>query len=427
MMIRSPPPPFCRKKTKKKRSKIHNLMKITRRVFALLLVLSAPLILFSSPQTTEKAAAKSQYLVYVGTYTTKTNSKGIYAYRFDAATGQLSAIGVAAETPDPSWVAVHPNGKYVYAANEAGKASTVSAFAVDAKSGKLTLLNQMPALGEDPCYLSFDRTGKYIFVANYTSGNVVVFSIGADGKLGAATANVHDEGKLGPNKERQEASHAHWIEVESTGGMGSFVYVADLSLDSVLTYQFHAAKGELSGPTVFSTYSNRKFDPSAKLSPGTGPRHGVFSRAGERMYVLGELNSTVTVFHMMGTDDFVPTAFQQISALPDGFNGRNDAAEIALHPNGKFLYTSNRGEDTIALFSIKQADGTLKRVANFPTGGKEPRHFALDPSGNYLLAENQLSNNIVVFKIDPATGALTPTGQAVDVPSPVCIAFLPIE
>ena len=399
-------------------------MKITRRILALLLVLAAPLILFSSAQTTEKSAAKNQYLAFVGTYTTKTNSKGVYAYRFDAATGQLRAIGVAAETPDPSWVAVHPNGKFLYAVNEAGKNSMVSAFALEPTTGKLTLLNQLPALGEDPCNISFDHTGKYVFVANYTSGNVVVFPIGADGKLGAATTSVHDDGKLGPNKERQEAPHAHWIEVAS---MGSFVYVADLGLDRVLTYQFHAAKGELSGPAVFSTYSNRKFDPSAKLSPGTGPRHGVFSRAGERMYVLGELNSTVTVFHMMGTDDFVPTAFQQISALPDGFNGRNDAAEIALHPNGKFLYTSNRGEDTIALFSIKQADGTLKRVTNFPTGGKEPRHFAIDPTGNYLLAENQLSNNIVVFKIDPTTGGLKPTGQVVEVPSPVCIAFLPAE
>lgn len=401
-------------------------MKITRRWIAFLVVLAAPL-LFSSAQTSEKAAAKGQYVAFVGTYTTKTNSKGIYAFRFDSATGQLNALGVAAETPDPSWVAVHPNGKYAYAANEAGKNSMISAFAIDAHGSKLTLLNQVPALGEDPCYLSFDKTGKYLFVANYTSGNVVVFPIGADGKLGTATANVRNEGTLGPNKERQEAPHAHWIEVESTGGMGSFVYVADLGLDRVLTYQFHAAGGELSGPTVFSTYSNRKFDASAKLSPGTGPRHGVFSRGGERMYVLGELNSTVTVFHMMGTDDFVPAAFQQISALPDGFRGRNDAAEIALHPNGKFLYTSNRGEDTIALFSINQAVGTLKRVTNFPTGGKEPRHFAIDPSGKYLLAENQHSNNIVVFKIDAATGGLTDTGQVVEVPSPVDLTFVTAE
>src|SRR5437899_8575705 len=170
-------------------------MKITRRVFAFFLVLCAPLALFSSAQSSEKSVARGQYLVYVGTYTTKTESKGIYAYEFDSTTGKLTPKGVAAETPDPSWVAVHPSGKFLYAANEAGKASTVSAFAIDKKDGKLTLLNQLPALGEDPCYLSFDKTGKYVFIANYSSGNVVVFPIGADGKLSAATANVRDEGK----------------------------------------------------------------------------------------------------------------------------------------------------------------------------------------------------------------------------------------
>jgi 6-phosphogluconolactonase len=398
-------------------------MEITRRVLALLLVLSAPLIPFSSAQTAEKAAAKSQYLVYVGTYTTKTNSKGIYAYRFDATTGQLSAIGIAAETPDPSWVAVHPNGKFLYAVNEAGKNSMVSAFALDAKTGKLTLLNQLPALGEDPCYISFDRTGKYVFVANYTSGNVVVFPIGADGKLGAATANVHDEGKRGPNKERQEAPHAHWIEQSVSGS----VYVADLGLDRVLRYRFDPGTGALSPGPVRSLFSGQLVDFSAKLSSGTGPRHVVLASRGMDIYVLGELKSTVTAFHVVGFDDFVPTSFQKISALPKGFSGRNDAAEIALHPSGKFLYTSNRGNDTIAVFSVERRGGRLKLAANVPTGGKEPRHFAIDPTGNYLLAENQLSNNIVVFKIDPATGSLTPTGQVVDVPSPVCIAFLPVE
>jgi 6-phosphogluconolactonase len=388
------------------------------------MVLAAPLILFSSQQTTEKAAAKSQYLVYVGTYTTKTNSKGIYVYRFDAASGKLSVGAVAAETQDPSWVVVHPNGKFLYAVNEAGKNSMVSAFALDTKTGKLRLLNQLPALGEDPCYISFDRSGKYVFVANYTSGNVVVFPIGADGKLGAATANVHDEGKLGPNKERQEGPHAHWIEPSLDDRS---VYVADLGLDRVLRYGFDAEKGILSSGLVKSNWSHSMLDLSFKVSQGTGPRHAVFSSGGIHMYVLSELKSTVTAFHMIGTDDFVPTSFQRISALPKGFSGRNDAAEIVLHPSGKFLYTSNRGNDTIAVFNVQRRGGRLSLAANVPTGGKEPRHFAIDPTGNFLLAENQLSNNIVVFKIDPATGGLTPTGQVVDVPSPVCIAFLPVE
>ena len=160
-------------------------MKITRRFALFLVVLAAPLVLFSTAQTTKKAATKTQYLAFVGTYTTKTESKGIYEYAFDADTGKLTPKGVAAKTPDPSWLAPHPSGKYLYAANETGKASTVSAFAMDAKSGKLTLLNQMPALGEDPCYLSFDKTGKYVLVANYTSGTIAVFPILADGRLGA--------------------------------------------------------------------------------------------------------------------------------------------------------------------------------------------------------------------------------------------------
>jgi 6-phosphogluconolactonase len=319
-------------------------------------------------------------------------------------------------------VAVHPGRKYLYAANELGKASTVSAFAVDAKSGELTLLNQIPSLGEDPCYLSFDKTGKYLFVANYSSGTIAVFPILADGRLGEHTALMKDQGATGPNKERQESPHAHWIE---TSLDDRSVYVADLGLDRMLRYGFDETNGILSTAPVQSNWSHSVLDLSARLARGTGPRHAAFSSNGARMYVLGELQSTVTAFHMIGPDDFVPTAFQRISALPKGFSGRNDAAEIAMHPSGKFLYTSNRGADTIAEFTVERRRGTLTLAGNVPTGGKEPRHFAIDPSGKYLLAENQFSNNIVVFKIDPATGGLTPTGQVVEVPSPVDIAFLP--
>lgn len=403
-------------------AKILRLMKTTRRLLAFLVVLAAPLLMLSSVPA-PKASVKSHYLAFVGTYTTKTESKGIYGFEFDADTGKLTPKGVAAETPDPSWVVVHPSGKFLYAANEAGKASTVSAFAMDTKSGKLTQLNQLPALGEDPCYLSFDRTGKYLFVANYTSGNVVVFPLGADGQLGVATANVHDEGELGPNKERQESPHAHWI--EPFIGDHS-VYVGDLGLDRVMRYGFDPTNGTLSTGPVQSNWSHSVLDLSAKLARGTGPRHAAFSPKGV-LYVLGELQSTVTAFQMIGPDDSVPTSFQRISALPKRFSGRNDAAEIALHPSGKFLYTSNRGEDTIAIFAIDPRKGTLTRIENVPTQGKEPRHFAIDPTGRYLLAENQNSNTIVEFRIDAATGKLTPTGEVVHVPSPVCLAFLAVE
>jgi len=384
-------------------------MKITSRILVFSLLL-APVIFSVAGGSTDKPAANRKHLVFVGTYTTKTESKGIYAYEFDADTGRLTPKGVAAETPDPSWVAVHPGGKYLYAANEAGKASTVSAFAVDGKSGKLTLLNQMPSLGEEPCYLSFDKTGKYVLVANYSSGTIAVFPILADGRLGEHTAMAKDAGATGPNKKHQEGPHAHWIE---TSPDNRFVLVADLGLDEVLVYKLDATSGTL-------TPNEPAF---ARLKAGSGPRHAVFYPNGKFVFAVSELSSTATSFAYdvkKGTLKETGTA----STLPPGFSGRNDVAETAVHPNGKFLYVSNRGNDSIAILSIDPGNRTLAPAGGIPTGGKEPRHFAIDPSGKYLLAENQFSNNIVVFKIDPATGGLTPTGQVVEVPSPVDIAFL---
>src|SRR6266478_269108 len=386
-------------------------MKITRRVLAFLLVAATPLLPFSSTQTSEKASSRGQFLAFVGTYTAKTNSKGIYSFHIDTATGQLSAIGVAAETPDPSWVAVHPSGKFLYAANEAGKTSTVSAFAIDVKTGKLTLLNQLPSLGEDPCYLSFDKTGKYVLVANYSSGTIAVFPILADGRLGEHTAMLKDQGATGPNKERQEGPHAHWIEVSSDN---RFAFVADLGLDAILSYRFDASKGSL-------TPNKQSF--LRPLTAGAGPRHATSSPGGGHFYVLSEINSTVTAF-AYAPDHGVFGYLGGVPMLPAGFEGRNDAAEIAIHQSGKWLFASNRGHDSIAVFSIDPASGKLTAAGGFPTGGREPRHFALDPTGQYLLAENQLSGNIVGFRIDPATGKLTATGEVLQVPSPVCVAFL---
>src|SRR5216683_690730 len=349
-------------------------MKITRRVFSFFLFL-APLVFSVAGGSADQPAANRKYLVFVGTYTTKTESRGIYGYEFDADTGKLTPKGVAAEARDPSWVAVHPSGKFLYAANEAGKSSTVSAFAVDAKSGKLTLLNQLPSLGEDPCYLSFDKTGKYVLVANYTSGTIAVFPVLTDGRLGEHTALVKDQGVTGPNKERQEAPHAHWIETSMGNGT---VFVADLGLDRMMTYEFDPVKGTLGAMPAAGPH--RPFVQNAlELSPGTGPRHAAISKVTDFrrfLYVLGELDSTITVF---GTtkEGIFGGAIQKVPMLPAEFSGRNDAAEIEIHPSGK-----------------------------------------------YLLAENQFSNNIVVFKIDAATGGLTPTGQVVEVPSPVDIAFL---
>jgi 6-phosphogluconolactonase len=382
-----------------------------RRLFSLCTLAIAPLALFAKQDGAKPSPAKV-YRAYVGTYTGKTGSKGIYEFNFDAATGKMSAVELAAESEAPSWVVVHPNGKFLYAANEASKDSAVSAFAIEPKTGKLTLLNKLPALGEDPCYLSFDRTGKFLFAANYSSGDVVVFPLLPDGRLGEHTAVQKNTGTLGPNKQRQEAPHAHWI--RSTDDNRT-VYVSDLGLDHVLGYRFDSAKGSLTPAGATE---------SAELTPGTGPRHVAFSKNRKFMYVLGEINSTVTVFAKE------PESFrtiQSVSTLPAGFSGRNDTAEIEMHPNGKFLYASNRGHDSIAVYAIDPDKGMLKQVADVPTGGKEPRNFVIDPSGNFLLAENQNSDTIVEFRIDPGTGKLTPAGETLSVPSPVCIAFLAVE
>jgi len=382
-------------------------MKITHRLF-LLAALCAPL----APIGFGDAAANHSYLVFVGTYTDKTTSKGIYSFDFDSSTGKLTPRGLAAESANPSWVILHPNGKWAYAANESGKQSMLSAFSIDAKAAKLTLLNQLPAEGEDPCHLAFDKTGKYLFAANYTSGNVTVFPIQADGKLGAPTANVKNQGPLGPNKERQEAPHAHWVGV-SSGNRA--LYVADLGLDRVLVYSFEPKDGSLASAKDLNVWA-------PTLAPGTGPRHVAFSDSSAFIYVLGEMSSSVSVFWGQPVGGRLRN-LQDVSALPNDYSGRKEAAEIAIHPSGKWLFASNRGHDSIAVFAIDPAKGTLTLSAIVPTGGQEPRHFALDPTGEFLLAENQNSNSIVVFRINPATGALTQVSKT-EAPGPVCLAFL---
>jgi 6-phosphogluconolactonase len=390
-------------------------MKIPRRLSALLLFFVAPLLLLSRAQTPEKPAAKGQYIAYVGTYTSKTNSKGIYAYRFDAEKGQLTPIGVAAESADPSFLAIHPNGKYLYAVNEIGNfnggtSGAVSAFSIDAKTGALKFLNQVPTRGAGPCYVSLDKNGSFVLVANYDSGSIVSFPVHDDGSLGTASGFVQHSG-TGPNKERQEGPHAHWI---GTSPDNRFALAVDLGLDQVLVYGFDSSKG------IFTPMLSG----FAKVKPGAGPRHLAFHPNGKFAYVLSEMESSVTVFSYQAKTGAL-TSLQTISALPADYSGPKEAAEIAVHPSGKFLYTSNRGHDSIAIFAIDERKGTLKSLGQVLTGGKTPRHFAIDPTGAYLLAENQESNNIVIFHIDSATGSLTPTGQTVDVPSPVCLTFIP--
>lgn len=358
------------------------------------------------------------YLLFVGTYTnTKAGSKGIYAYRYNASSGQLTSLGVAAETENPSYLAVDPTHRFLYAVNElqeyqGAKSRAVTAFAIDRKTGKLSKLNEVASRGEDPCYVSLDKTGKYVLVANYTSGNIAVFPVQKDGSLGEATAFVQHHG-TGPNKERQEGPHAHFIQ---TTADNRFAIVSDLGLDKLLVYRFDAANGSLTPNDP----------PAADLPPGEGPRHVAFAPNNKFAYTVNELKSTVTAFTFDASAG-VLKAFQTVSTLPKNFTGQNDGAEIHVAPSGKFLYASNRGHDSISQFSIDQSTGSVTLVHNFPILGKTPRDFELDPAGKHLLAAGQDTNNVVVFSIDPASGELKPTGQSADVPAPVGLTFVPEE
>jgi 6-phosphogluconolactonase len=371
-------------------------------------------------------AKHGNYIVFVGTYT-KADSQGIYAYRYDAASGKMTPLGLAAKTNNPSFLTVDSRHKFLYAVNESGTfkgeaSGGVTAFTIDRNTAKLTELNEVASHGADPCYISFDKSGKYVLVANYTGGTAAVFPIKADGRLAEASSVVKDAGTLGPKKDRQDAAHAHWIEASAHN---RFVYVADLGLDRVLIYKFDPSKGLLtsgdSGAEMSGSSSAKDFY-SAVVAPATGPRHMAFSADGKFMYVLGELDSTVTVFANDANETY--GSIQKISALPAGFSGPNDAAEIVIHPAGKFLYTSNRGDDSIALFMVDRGTGKLTFVERVASGGKTPRNFAIDPAGSRLLAANEESGNIVEFTIDAHTGKLTAQGEVAKVGSPVCLVFM---
>ena len=367
------------------------------------------------------AASKPQgkYLLYVGTYTEEgSQSKGIYAYRYDAATGRVTPLGLAAETTNPSFVALHPNGRFLYAVNEVQNykgpnSGGVSAFSIDRASGKLTFLNEVASRGADPCYITVDKAGKYVLVANYTGGSVATFPVLEDGKLGEASAFVQHTGH-GTDPKRQEGPHAHSIDLSPDN---RFASVDDLGLDELLVYKFDATSGSLTPNDP----------PFAKLDGGSGPRHFALRPDGQFAYVVSEMKGTVTV---LSNDSRTGTrhALQTVSTLPADFKGDIEDAEIQIHPSGKFLYASNRGDgNSIAVFAIDASKGTLTPVEITPTQGKTPRSFDIDPTGTLLFAANQQSNNIVVFRIDEKTGKLAPTGQVLDVPSPVCVKFLRVE
>jgi 6-phosphogluconolactonase len=395
----------------------HSVMKPTRHVSRFV----APLLVFLLLAVCAVAAPaqhKSKYLMYVGTYTQEgSTSKGIYAYRFDRDTAKLTSIGLAAETINPSFLAVHPNHRFLYAVNEVGnykgqKSGAVSAFSIDRATGKLTLLNQVASGGADPCYITVGKTGKYVLVANYTGGSIAAFPVLQDGRLGEASVFIQHTGH-GTNPERQEGPHAHSIDMSPDN---RFAIVDDLGLDETLVYKFDGGKGSLTANDP----------PFAKADPGAGPRHFALSPDGKFGYVIDEMGSTVEAFAYDAVNGILRPV-QTISALPKSFSGHSEAAEIAVHPSGKFLYASNRGHDSIAVFTIDATKGTLTPVEYVLTKGQSPRHFEIAPGGSLLFAENEKSDNIFLFRINQQTGKLTPTGQSLDISQPVCVKFVPVE
>jgi 6-phosphogluconolactonase len=360
------------------------------------------------------AAASDSLLVYFGTYTSGP-SKGIYVSRLDAATGVLGPPELAVESVNPSFLAVHPSGRFLYAVNEidnfeGGAAGAASSFAIEA-GGKLRLLNQSSTRGTGPCYISLDRAGRHALVANYGGGSLAVLPVAADGRLGPASAFVQHETLPSADAQKPRRPHGHSIDLDPAN---RFVLAADLGLDRVFVYRLTPAGALVPHDPPF-----------AAMDPGAGPRHVAIHPSGTSAYVLQEKAMTVDAFALDAARGTL-THRQKLSSLPagvavaPGFSG----AEILVHPSGRFVYASNRGHDTVAVFAVDQDKGTLQPVEHAAMAGKTPRGFGIDPSGRWLVVGNQRSDTVSVFRIDPATGRLTNTGQSVAVGAPVSVAFL---
>jgi 6-phosphogluconolactonase len=362
----------------------------------------------SQPRTSARGETPTRPVrVYVGTYT-NAKSKGIYVMELDPKTGSLTEPKLAAESPSPSFLALHPNHRFLYAVGEVDnfggqKAGSVSAFAINT-DGTLNPLNRQTSGGPGPCHLDVDAAGRNVVVANYAGGSVAVLPLDADGSLRPPAQVIQHEGSS-VNKQRQEGPHAHCAVLVPP----AHALVCDLGLDKVFVYELDREKAALREQAV------------AQAPPGSGPRHAALHPTGKWLYVNNEITSTVSVFSFgKGT----PEEIQNLSTLPQPVRG-NSTAEIAVHPSGRFVYVSNRGHDSIAIFRVDPGTGKLTAAGHQSTQGKTPRNFAIAPGGKFLLAANQSTDNVVVFAVDPETGTLTPTGATANVPTPVSVTFVP--
>jgi 6-phosphogluconolactonase len=367
-----------------------------------------------APAASQKEAhtVPEKMLVYVGGRT-KAKGGGIHRYELDLASGKLTPLGVTGGLANPSFLAIHPSRRFLYAVNETwGKqGGTISALAIDPKTGDLKALNKQPSGGAGPCHLVVDAAGKNVLAANYGGGSVCVLPVGDDGRLGKATAFIQHTGRS-VHPKRQTAPHAHSINLDPAN---RFAFAADLGLDKILVYRFDPAKGTL----------EPNDPPFAKLASGAGPRHFAFHPNGRFAYVINEMNSTITGFAYDAAKGGL-AEIQTVPTLPKGFTGDSFTAEVQVHPSGKFLYGSNRGHNSIAIFAIDAATGKLSLLGTESVQGDWPRNFCIDPTGVFLLAANRRTNNLVVFRIDQSTGKLKPVGPAIDVPAPVCVKMMPL-
>ncbi len=373
-----------------------------------------PALIASLLVMTTSLASAREHLVYFGTYTKKA-SKGIYVARFDSETGKLSDPTLAAETVNPSFLALSPNRRHLYAVGEGGGANfngkpsgTVSAYSVNPTDGSLAMINTTVSAGSAPCHISVTPDGANALVANYSSGTVTLLPVRSDGGLdGPSYVDQHEGKSVHPS--RQKGPYAHSINPSADG---RFAFAANLGTDKVYTYRVD--------PT---THTLAPAEPaSVSLEPGSGPRHLAISPDGRHAYVINELANTLTTF-ALDADTGALKPLQTVPTLPADFTAQSTTAEVVVHPSGRFVYGSNRGHDSIAVFKADPETGTLTAVEHVSTGGRTPRNFALDPSGRWLLAANQDSDSVVVFAVDSSTGRLTPTGQSVTVGMPVCVRF----
>jgi 6-phosphogluconolactonase len=363
----------------------------------------------TAPEPEAEAPAEPAYdhLVYFGTYTRDGASKGIYVSRLDSMTGEVTDPELAAEIENPSFVAFHPNGQNLYAVSETDDGS-VTSYLIDRQTGKLTALNTQPTQGGAPCDLQTDASGQMLAVANYSGGSTISYRLTADGSLSEPADFEQHQGSS--VTERQKSPHAHSIDYSPDN---RFLLVCDLGKDQVLRYTIDPAGGTFAPSGV------------ADLPPGSGPRHFAFHPSGKLCFTVNELASTVSSFQF-DTATGAMTLVGTVSTLPDDFTGNNSTAEIRVHPNGRYLYASNRGHHSLALFTIDEATGAVTRKANFSTQGETPRCFAIAPGGQYLLAANQGTNDVVVFEVNDSTGELSGTGRKLSVGMPVCVDYLAV-